>query len=149
MCKEFGSRMATNSEHVLQVSYIILGSNALTGSLLEAWGNLSHLTQLDLSDNSLRGTLPPSWGSLSQVKSTSLKFLLYAFHCQLCMSTRHCLEATQARCWHQQSLVGCIAISVQPDYSWSCNACVTCRQRLTDCKATSQDYSTVSDVLDH
>ncbi|CUG78374.1 GP46-like surface antigen, putative, partial [Bodo saltans] len=49
---------------------IRLPSNNLTGMLIEALGNLTQLTLLDLSYNQLTGSLPSTWASMSFVTVT-------------------------------------------------------------------------------
>ncbi|KAL3158542.1 hypothetical protein ABBQ38_010763 [Trebouxia sp. C0009 RCD-2024] len=55
-----------------RVVKISLGSRNLTGTLPEAWGQLSKMRDLDLSNNQLTGPLPHSWQAWTDVTSFQL-----------------------------------------------------------------------------
>ena len=148
-------RLMLSSEPVSQVTEIALWGNTLTGNLPEAWGSLSRLTALDLHNNSLQGTLPPSWGnlsslttldlsnttlqgtlppswgSLSQVHLTSLNFLCMRFNAMGTVSTEHlfrgyaCQLMAPWRSWQSTKSICFIALPVELECFWSCNACAT------------------------
>ncbi|KAL3145840.1 hypothetical protein ABBQ38_015212 [Trebouxia sp. C0009 RCD-2024] len=51
---------------------IFLNGYGLTGTLPEAWGQLSELENMDLGMNSLSGPIPGSWSNLTQLENMDL-----------------------------------------------------------------------------
>lgn len=56
----------------LQLAYMSVESNNLTGSLPVSWSNMSNLQYVSMAANAFGGNIPDSWGNLSQVSQTTL-----------------------------------------------------------------------------